>query len=68
MEQKQISLEILAKRLNELEVEVRKLKQQKEEDIEEDWSNIHMLSEKSLARNWLSPEDEKAFAYLQDEI
>ncbi len=27
-----------------------------------------LLSEKALARNWLSPEDEKAFAYLQDEI
>lgn len=24
-----------------------------------------LLSEKSLAEDWLSPEDEKAFAYLQ---
>jgi len=24
-----------------------------------------LLSEKALAENWLSPEDEKAFAYLQ---
>ena len=65
MEQSQISLELLAKRLNELESEVKRLKNQKEETIEKDWSNIHMLSEKSLARNWLSPEDEKAFAHLQ---
>ncbi len=27
-----------------------------------------LLSESALAVNWLSPEDEKAFAYLQDEI
>jgi AbrB family looped-hinge helix DNA binding protein len=25
-----------------------------------------LLSEKSLVENWLSPEDEKAFAYLQE--
>jgi AbrB family looped-hinge helix DNA binding protein len=31
-------------------------------------SETALLSEKSLARNWSSPEDEKAFAYLQDEI
>lgn len=68
MEQTQISLELLAKRLNELEIEVRKLKAQKEENIEDDWRDIHMLSERSLADSWLSPEDEKAFAYLQDEI
>ncbi len=27
-----------------------------------------LLSESAFAENWLSPEDEKAFAYLQDEI
>lgn len=31
-------------------------------------SETALLAEKSLAENWLSPEDEKAFAYLQDEI
>ena len=31
-------------------------------------SETALLSQKSLAENWLSPEDEKAFAYLQDEI
>ncbi len=31
-------------------------------------SETALLSEKAFAENWLSPEDEKAFAYLQDEI
>lgn len=34
-----------------------------------DWEegDLELLSETSLAESWLSPEDEKAFAYLQEE-
>ena len=31
-------------------------------------SETALLSETAFAENWLSPEDESAFAYLQDEI
>jgi AbrB family looped-hinge helix DNA binding protein len=31
-------------------------------------SETALLSEKAFAENWLSPEDEEAFAYLQNEL
>lgn len=65
MEQKQISLELLAKRLNELEVEVRKLKQQKEEDIDWDWSDVKVFAdERLLGKAWLSSEEDEAWKDL----
>ena len=65
MEQNQISLERLAKRLYELEAEVRELKQQKTTQIDDDWSNICVLADENLlAEAWLSPEDEEAWKDL----
>ncbi|MGK0209393.1 MAG: orotate phosphoribosyltransferase-like protein [Patescibacteria group bacterium] len=37
-----------------------------EDDIDWDWEGVTVFAdEKLLAKAWLSPEDEKAFAYLQ---
>ena len=49
---------------------VRKIIKQRVEELEkideQTWENAKFLGdEKLLAEDWLSPEDEKAFAYLQ---
>ena len=69
MEQKQISLETLAKWLYNLELEVGKLKQQKDErseDIDGDWSekDFMLISQDSLAKEWLTPEEDEAWKDL----
>jgi AbrB family looped-hinge helix DNA binding protein len=38
----------------------------KQESFVSDWDDVRVLAdEKLLAEDWLSPEDEEAFAYLQ---
>ena len=68
MEQKQISLETLAKRLYDLELEVGKLKQQKDErfeDIDWDWSDVKVfVDERLLGKAWLSSEEDEAWKDL----
>ena len=69
MEQKQISLETLAKWLYNLELEVGKLKQQKDErseDIDGDYpeKDFMWISQDSLAKEWLTPEEDKAWKDL----
>lgn len=65
MEQTHISLELLAKRLYQLEAEVKKLKQQKEDKTLSDWGDVKVLADEDLlAEAWLSPEDEEAWKNL----
>ncbi|MEK6792423.1 MAG: DUF2281 domain-containing protein [Nanoarchaeota archaeon] len=69
MQQEQISLEQLAKRVNYLELELNKLKQEKKlkyDDIDWDWSeeDLMLVSQDSLAKEWLSPEEDEAWKDL----
>ncbi|MBU0761213.1 MAG: hypothetical protein KJ600_01060 [Nanoarchaeota archaeon] len=64
MEQEQITLEKIYAAIQNLQQQVHLIRENG--NVALDWENAEVLADEGLlGESWLSPEDEKAFAYLQ---